>query len=387
MPATVREVVSGSAYAGTTSSKTVTTGSATAVGDLLVAVVGADYVNNGAALPTPTGTAGTWSPRTVITNDSNLAGRAALGIFTRPVTVAGAQTVTAALAAIGDTAVFLAVYVVADPDPTTPVLGGSSVYGDGTGTTSVAPAVTGDVGAVLLCGWQSTYNTGTTAANGGYTPPVPPMTGAFTTPVADGATLDSAREALSAAGSTGTRAAPRRHSTTRSWRAAAIAIAGVAAGGGTPPGGTTTLVEDFEDENFVVTVSGNGRWATTADRAQTGTRSVHNITIADGVTADLTLTAPVDATAVRFWYSVSSESGYDFFRFLLAGVQQFQASGEVAWTQSTTYPLTGGEVLTFRYIKDSSAVAGLDAAFVDNVEFTVPAPVGPEPGRFLLAAS
>jgi hypothetical protein len=144
----------------------------------------------------------------------------------------------------------------------------------------------------------------------------------------------------------------------------------------------STIVEDFEDTTYNVAPSGT--WARSNTSANGGTWSLRSAAIGHGATTDATVTVPSGATSVRFWYRVSSESGFDYFRFLIAGAQQFQASGNGVWTQSASYAVTPGQVLTFRYIKDGSTVANLDAAFIDDLVFTVPAPTN-HPGAFLAA--
>lgn len=132
--------------------------------------------------------------------------------------------------------------------------------------------------------------------------------------------------------------------------------------------GGSTLTEDFEDTNYNVTPSGT--WARSSTDAQTGTWSLRSAAIGNSASTDATCTVPSGATSVQFWYRVSSEAGFDFFRFLIAGVQQFQDSGESGWVQSASYAVTPGQTLTFRYIKDSLATGGSDAAWIDNLTFT-----------------
>jgi hypothetical protein len=141
------------------------------------------------------------------------------------------------------------------------------------------------------------------------------------------------------------------------------------------------VLEDFEDATLAVAITngGNAAWARTSTQAHAGSWSLKSGTIGDSQSSDAIVTVPAGATTVQFWYRVSSESGFDFFRFLIAGVQQFQASGTVGWTQSAAYAVTPGQQITFRYIKDGSALGGEDAAYVDDIVFTVPADPPPGP--------
>ncbi len=94
-----------------------------------------------------------------------------------------------------------------------------------------------------------------------------------------------------------------------------------------------------------------------------------------GVPAELTdsescrlQTVTTGRTGVRFWWKVSSESGWDYLNFYIDGVLQGRISGMVAWTQCV-YALTPGtHTLTWAYIKDNADSGGADNAWVDKVE-------------------
>ena len=78
----------------------------------------------------------------------------------------------------------------------------------------------------------------------------------------------------------------------------------------------------------------------------------------------LNINVPI-AGEVSFYYRVSSERNYDKFFFLIDNVEQFNASGNLEWTQAA-YPLTvGSHTLTFRYTKDGSVDNGSDCAWID----------------------
>ena len=129
------------------------------------------------------------------------------------------------------------------------------------------------------------------------------------------------------------------------------------------------LTEDFEDATFVFTVT-SGNWVRTTTQAHAGTWSWTNDNIADNQTTDMVVQIPAGATSVQFWYKTDSELNFDYLRFLIDGVQQFQASGVAgAWTQSAKYDLTGKTSLTFRYFKDGSQDGGTDSVWVDDIVF------------------
>ena len=130
---------------------------------------------------------------------------------------------------------------------------------------------------------------------------------------------------------------------------------------------------DALDTAFVVTTGGNNSWfgqSTTThdqvDAAQAGT-------IGDGQSSwmETTTTGPQSGS---FWWKVSSEDGYDFLRFSIDGVVQYEISSEVAWTQvSFTLP-PGTHTLRWTYEKDGSGSAGQDTGWVDQIVMTDLAP-------------
>lgn len=88
-------------------------------------------------------------------------------------------------------------------------------------------------------------------------------------------------------------------------------------------------------------------------------------------TSSLLLTAQVRAGTGSFAYYVSSEAGFDFLEFYVDGLLLARWSGEVGWARYE-FPLTAGtHTFEWRYTKDASVSAGLDAAFIDNVSLPV----------------
>ena len=71
---------------------------------------------------------------------------------------------------------------------------------------------------------------------------------------------------------------------------------------------------------------------------------------------------------------VSSEPGWDFLQFYVDGSLLAQWSGEIGW-QNYPFNLPSGlHALEWRYAKDPDLAAGLDAAFIDNVQLPIRIP-------------
>ncbi|MGI5293161.1 hypothetical protein ACQEVF_58985 [Nonomuraea polychroma] len=131
-----------------------------------------------------------------------------------------------------------------------------------------------------------------------------------------------------------------------------------------------TILEDFEDATLNLTITGT--WARADDSAAVGTWSLKSAAIGANGTTDAVVTVPAQATSLSFYYRVSSELDYDIFHVLIDGVEVHVNSGNIAWNQ-VTFDVTGALQVTFRYTKDNTVDDPIDAAWVDEIAFTVPA--------------
>ncbi|MBU1734801.1 MAG: M4 family metallopeptidase, partial [Verrucomicrobia bacterium] len=83
---------------------------------------------------------------------------------------------------------------------------------------------------------------------------------------------------------------------------------------------------------------------------------------------------------LSFWWKVSSETGYDYLRFLIDGQETNAISGEADWALYSVYLGSGTHTNTWNYTKDESTSDGQDAGWVDEVSWapdwtpTVPTP-------------
>jgi hypothetical protein len=136
---------------------------------------------------------------------------------------------------------------------------------------------------------------------------------------------------------------------------------------------TPLLVEDFEG---VLDVAATGTWVRSQTTPYAGAWCYSSDpALGDSGTSDAAVTIPTGAATVEFFYRVSSEASFDFFRFLVDGVEVMAASGEVPWTHVpvTAHDISAATTVTFRYQKDVSFADGDDAAYVDELVFTLAA--------------
>ncbi len=129
--------------------------------------------------------------------------------------------------------------------------------------------------------------------------------------------------------------------------------------------------EDFEALTFasVWNQGGTAPWTISSANPYSGSSSALSGVITHNETSDLSINLVYGAAGdISFWFDTSTESNYDYLRFLVDGVEQDRWSGTNGW-QQVTYPITAGaHTLTWRYTKDGSVDGGNDAVKVDLIE-------------------
>jgi len=130
--------------------------------------------------------------------------------------------------------------------------------------------------------------------------------------------------------------------------------------------------EDFETGNFNFLpweMSGTANWVIDSNEVYEGAYSARSGDINDNQNSRMDLTLDVLAAGeIKFWYKVSSESGWDYLQFLLDGNMVSEWSGEVDWSEFV-HPVTAGlHTFSFNYYKDTSVSSGSDAGWVDYIE-------------------
>ena len=119
-------------------------------------------------------------------------------------------------------------------------------------------------------------------------------------------------------------------------------------------------------------------WISSAATASEGAFSLRAEIINEDEVAAVQLTDSFLQGTLTFNYRVSSEAGFDFFKFYVDDVEQLSGSGEVAWTQASINIAAGTRSLKWTFEKDDSVSVGLDTAWLDDVAFVADA-VQPTP--------
>jgi hypothetical protein len=143
---------------------------------------------------------------------------------------------------------------------------------------------------------------------------------------------------------------------------------------GTP---SSVLSQNFETNAISpLTTNGNANWTTQTIQKFAGSYAAKSGAIGNNQNTNMsyTVTVPTGGASLSFYLRVSSESGYDYLKLYIDGVQQTQWSGTVSWTQQTYTLSAGSHTLTWTYSKDSGTAFGEDAAYIDNISITSAAP-------------
>lgn len=134
---------------------------------------------------------------------------------------------------------------------------------------------------------------------------------------------------------------------------------------------------DFEDLAIPpgTVAAGALPWTLSIGQGRSGSVGARSGAIGDGAStvARIPFTL-ISAGEVSFWYRVDSERNYDHLVVQIDGTEVGRWSGSVAWTEFRRALPAGAHTITFTYQKDSSLLAGADAAWFDDLRFTGAAP-------------
>jgi len=131
--------------------------------------------------------------------------------------------------------------------------------------------------------------------------------------------------------------------------------------------------EGFESGNFGAFSWNNSSavaWTVQSSEKYSGSYAAKSGAITHSQQTDLSITLNVTgAGSISFFQKVSSESGYDYLRFFIDGVQQGQWSGAGSWTLQSYAVSAGSRTFLWRYYKDSSVSSNSDCAWIDHITF------------------
>ena len=131
---------------------------------------------------------------------------------------------------------------------------------------------------------------------------------------------------------------------------------------------SATLVEALDWPGQEWTASGPAPWAGQVFISNDAQDAARSGPIDDDQQSLLETTVTGPGT-LRWWWKVSSESGWDHLRFHFRGEAQFGISGERDWEERSFYVPPGTHAVQWGYSKDRSGSDGQDAAWVDQITF------------------
>lgn len=113
--------------------------------------------------------------------------------------------------------------------------------------------------------------------------------------------------------------------------------------------------------------AGDKAWFTETNTTYDGVMAVQSGRIKDSQQSKFQTTVTGPGT-LSFWWKVSSETNYDYLRFLIDGTNELsRISGETNWSQYAFTNVSGTRTVTWLYTKDASVSNGTDAGWVDQV--------------------
>ncbi len=137
-------------------------------------------------------------------------------------------------------------------------------------------------------------------------------------------------------------------------------------------------LEDFETGNFQKyswSMAGNKPWTITTTNKSEGTYSARSGEINNAEKSEMFIEGQVFTTdSISFFRKVSTQSGHDFLRFYVDGVEFGNWSGNKDWARVSYLVPAGNHRFTWTYEKDSSTLVPDDAVWVDYIKFP---PFGP----------
>lgn len=137
---------------------------------------------------------------------------------------------------------------------------------------------------------------------------------------------------------------------------------------------SVSAVEDFETNDFSQfpwNSYGDKSWETTRSERHSGFFSARSGSIEDGESSTLEISLDCVSGYITFYRKVSSELRWDYLMFKIDGVEQESWSGDEDWAE-ISFPVDEG-IRTFEwtYSKDNSVSEGDDAAWIDDIVFSI----------------
>lgn len=128
----------------------------------------------------------------------------------------------------------------------------------------------------------------------------------------------------------------------------------------------STLAQALDAPQLIFTTGGNVPWITPATETHDGVDAAQNGNISDSQQSwlETTVTGPA---FISFWFRLSSEADFDFFRFSIDGEELWFSDGEHAWRRLGFYVPPGIHTARWNYTKDYADSSGFDTLWIDQI--------------------
>lgn len=137
--------------------------------------------------------------------------------------------------------------------------------------------------------------------------------------------------------------------------------------------GVGPQLEDFETGNFLKYnwhMKGAKPWKINTSTKYEGMYGAVSGAVNNSQKSEMYIDGKVLSNdTISFYRKVSSESGYDFLKFYVDGLELGNWSGNKDWAK-VSFPISAGDHrFSWTYEKDEATFAGQDAAWIDNIVF------------------
>ncbi|NVO20945.1 MAG: T9SS type A sorting domain-containing protein [Bacteroidetes bacterium] len=132
-------------------------------------------------------------------------------------------------------------------------------------------------------------------------------------------------------------------------------------------------IEDYETNNFSRyswRMTGNQGWKISPTIKSQGNFGSQSGTLGNSQRSEMYLDVIVlSSDTISFYRKVSSESGYDYLKFYLDGVEMGKWSGTMDWARVSYPVLAGPHRFSWAYETDESTLSGQNAGWIDYIVF------------------
>ncbi len=149
-------------------------------------------------------------------------------------------------------------------------------------------------------------------------------------------------------------------------------------------------VESFEDgisENWTAPTLSDATWLIDSNRSSDGSASIRSGNISDNQRSIIEWRERFYSGELSFDAFVDAESCCDFLHFYVDDELRYTVSSRDYWQHARIAISSGEHTLRWEYVKDYSVSSGDDAAWIDNIKYSIPAAFGSNTANILATDS